>query len=395
MIESKPLLTPTDTYSIPLGSPKETKRTILANKMISKNKNGLKTEQFTLERTTKYRLIKAGHDGPIKRVYKREDALETHTCGEVHHVNACPTYAKGHTKEYIPTSCHRIRCKVCKEYAVNRQVARTLPKHDALDKLLKENHNYKLPDSHVVISFKDGYIKKRQIMDKGLASVWRKLKYILTKYNIGILGCTAVFHAYRTDHSDGTNCEDVKNCKLSHIETFSPHFHLLGKIYLEDSETVYNKTKGKVLIKKIPDKRERNLLATLQYELGHTTTVVNIETNRSSQAVHYYGLMSRSVMHRELTETNMIPIKCEHPECKNNIMAWQNRSETLKQEMQTKLKHFISDRPDVGQIIGPVVQRDDVWKFWFDDHKDRAVIIHSYKILENQTINPLPKELRK
>lgn len=175
-------------------------------------------------------------------------------CGEFRHELECPSC--GH-KEVLRYSCHEISCPECSDSWMSRTSERVADRFNACLSLYKRPRRYV---KHVTFSPPQEWAIN--VLSAGVDGI----KLLRKEFNrvlkiSGAKGAVSIFHACRKDGDEWV---------------LSPHFHVILVGFLKNSDEFYDKTGW--VYKAIPNRANRDVRATMFYQLSHVFYYGDLET---------------------------------------------------------------------------------------------------------------------
>ncbi len=242
-------------------------------------------------------------------------------CGQWVHPLSCPDYGDHqhslegrieHDRFVAQHSCHRPDCPICHESWGARQATNTA------DRLMQAVGLYRAAGYGIQWIDKFGRVLTRKIgridhvmlsppqLEWVMASVstlagaralHNEARRIIRK--AGMVGGVLVFHCFRQNDPRESNFREDMEPWVWYV---SPHFHVIGCGFLQQSDIFYAETNGWTYKKM---ERRETIYGTVKYVLSHCGIADGM------QAVTYFGLFSNNKIVVEKIEKVMQPIKCK------------------------------------------------------------------------------------
>lgn len=312
-------------------------------------------------------------------IYKTATAPKRDVCGQVRFIAACPDSQTtlDHTVLPVHQSCGRISCSCpsCSNKAISRRVKDGHLRVEAFQHLYQEQNPgaSRLKVSHTILSFPKNKFTKKQISQDGLGPIWDSNKKFLLKHNVHpSAGCISVLHLTRLVHEDGSTCLNHKECDLEHFDTWGPHIHNLGFIYVQDSKKI--EYEEKLLFRKLPDLYgERSFVKTLRYELGHATISTKTTTGRSQETIRHYGTLSKRSLRKSKVGDEPSNIKCD--KCQQDLQQFLPVRVGVDGDLSTDTPNYSKLWADNISVHHPIL------RFRHKLFPDASWIVHTSELL--------------
>ena len=235
------------------------------------------------------------------------------TCGMFRRQDECSVDPKHYTKS-LHFSCKRATCPVCYEdWAEDLALS-------CSDRLLGVRHSL-AQEGLYVGAYRHHIFSPPQAWAIELARTYAGYKELCKAHDVllqglGLSGGASIFHIWRFQHDDGSECEDAGACQLHHVPVEGPHFHdvALGKV----DAGVFAKS-GWVHKNKGP---RNSLIDTLKYLLSHCGLYLRPDGSGQVQnhALRYFGILSYRKVSKVLIRTVKGPQLC--PKCRAPVVAF-------------------------------------------------------------------------
>jgi len=259
-------------------------------------------------------------------------------CGEFVRALSCVDFGKNdkkHDRFIEMYSCHRPACPTCYESWALREAEK------ASDRLLQGQDLYRAGHKRVEIRHlafsppPERHKHIKMLIEQGHYNVYKHQSLEIIK-NAGVDGGLIVSHFWRNSQekddilSDNENQDPYNPPNDKYDWYFSPHFHVLGTGFLQNSDEFYNKTGW--IYKNLGERR--SFKDTIYYLLTHCAN------HKNHHAVTWFGIFSYIKIVKDFEETKIVTVPCQA--CGNDLheyaldYSW-NKLDTLEPDWSQDL----------------------------------------------------------
>ena len=328
-------------------------------------------------------------------------------CGTIHKVGSCVDF---HTESETVSrnSCKDKNCPKCytlwARRSTNHATERLMAYGEIADKMYGlDQHNlegervdgvngYAHPGvtKHLVYSPPQEWGIGKLETESGIKSMRRKL-YSLLEFS-GVRGGSVTLHHLRSTRfaDEEFKLARVRGgpytgkgrwhwlnrsglCSNPDYVYFSPHYHVVGKGFVMDSNEFHEKTGW--IYKNIRELyTEEDIGRTLYYILSHATVVPGGEGKRGMDCVTYFGDVSKTRMGRLLEFSEYCEVKC--PECGKSVrecVGWDQKfeyDEESKEDIWKLVRNDKDSRVPFNPSLGVMLYKIEKHRYYSKDNPD-------------------------
>lgn len=244
-------------------------------------------------------------------------------CGQWVHPLSCPNHGQPtisgekHDRFVVMHTCDKPDCPVCYTTWASKSAKRATERIFEAQKLYKEAKVPLGKIDHIVFSPPRDEAVEAIKTEAGYRKLKAKAIKIMKK--AGVKGGLVVFHPFRQNDPRETN---FNPSIPGYVWYLSPHFHVVGSGYLQQSDDFYNETGW---IYKKMDRRE-TVKGTIKYTLTHCGI------NENFHAITYFGALSYNKVVIDTETVTDEPIKCRA--CGELLLEYAFKDEIDKENNQ-------------------------------------------------------------
>ena len=287
------------------------------------------------------------------------------SCGDVRSVHACRNKC---TLDLVPQVCNRLGCEVCNLAVAKKKAKKVAERYLGVVKVMRDQGIEPGDPKHISWSLDPRKVTCKSLEEgDGIKKLTKQLLSVLrSSAKDGWYGGTLIFHGERKKHlDDDTDCtfpvhwEKGKKitCPCEHHWMWSPHYHYVGFGYFEPSPQLLKRTGWLYHI--IPEEhgKDRDVEATLGYELTHVGLFVDHELKSQGQAIKWIGALSNSKAGRRIIESKLEASICE--KCGEPINRYGHDPKSC-------------DQVDWGSSRGPVQKKVEIIEWYLNKRKKKV-----------------------